>query len=215
MTRKPIDCLFLFDRSHVIATPWLQNGYTCLSIDLLGGESNDRPELSGTQYHERLDLSVAPDLGAMGYDLSECKFAFAFPPCDHLSVSWARWFKGKGLRALQQSIGFFATAIEMFEKLSCPWGIENPVSTISTYWRTPDYVFQPWQYAGLAPEDNYAKTTCLWTGGEFVMPYPSLGSEPINNTKIHHSPDSSMRKQRRSMTPLGFSIAVYNSNKPR
>ena len=59
----------------------------------------------------------------------------------------------------------FATAAEMCEWIDAPYLIENPVSTISTYWRGHDHTFSPEYFARLWPHDNYTKKTCLWTGG--------------------------------------------------
>ena len=55
----------------------------------------------------------------------------------------------------------FATAAEMCEWIDAPYLIENPVSTISTYWRGYDYTFSPEYFARLWPHDNYTKKTCL------------------------------------------------------
>ena len=48
--------------------------------------------------------------------------------------------------------------------LGPPYFIENPVSTISSYWRKPDHTFDPWQYNALDPASSYTKKTCLWVG---------------------------------------------------
>lgn len=139
---------------------------------------------------------------------------FAFPPCDHLAVSGARWFKGKGLRMLSRSIALFATAAEFCEWAAAPYLIENPVSSISSYWRKPDYIFHPYQFTGYHEEDNYTKKTCLWTGNGFVMPEsnrkPDLG-EPDN--RIFMTPPSPDRPALRSMTPKGFARAVFEANR--
>lgn len=149
--------------------------------------------------------SIPPD--------STVVFGFAFPPCTHLAVSGARWFKGKGLRALSQSIEMFATAAEFLERLGCPYGIENPVSTISTHWRKPDHTFHPYEFTGFELTDNYTKKTCLWVGGGFEMPEPNradgLGA-PDN--RIHAAPPSGDRGDIRSATPMGFARAVFQAN---
>jgi site-specific DNA-cytosine methylase len=79
----------------------------------------------------------------------------AFPPCQHLSVSGARWFKEKQKDGRQQAaIDFFL----MFANAKCNRiAIENPVSIMSTIWRKPDQIIHPWQFG--EPE---SKTTCLW-----------------------------------------------------
>lgn len=78
----------------------------------------------------------------------------AFPPCTDLCVSGARWFKQKQADGTQQkSIDFF---IE-FTKLNCKWAIENPIGIMSTYYRKPDQIIQPWQFG-----HGETKATCLW-----------------------------------------------------
>jgi hypothetical protein len=136
----------------------------------------------------------------------------AFPPCDHLAVSGARWFKGKGLRCLSKSIEMFATAAEMCCASGARYMIENPVSTISTYWRKPDYSFHPWHFHNYHKADNYCKKTMLWVGGGFVMPDKITNRPDHIRDYIHSMPPSKNRKYLRSLTPKGFSIAVYESN---
>ena len=91
---------------------------------------------------------------------------FGFPPCTHVAVSGARWFKDKGLGALIDSLELFHAAMRLAEWTKAPYMIENPVSTVSTYWRKPDYTFDPCDYGGYLspPGDAYTKKTCLWTG---------------------------------------------------
>jgi len=78
----------------------------------------------------------------------------AFPPCTNLSVSGARWFKEKRKDGRQgKSVDFF----EMFTKLECKWAIENPIGIMSTIYRKPDQIIQPWQFG-----HGETKATCLW-----------------------------------------------------
>jgi len=86
------------------------------------------------------------------------------------------------------------------------WMLENPVSTISTYWRKPDYTFHPYEYG-----DPYLKKTCLWVGGGFVMPQKAP-VEPTEGQKIWKMPPSKDRGRLRSKTPAGFAKAVYQWN---
>ena len=134
------------------------------------------------------------------------------PPCTHLAVSGARWFRDKGLYALAESIELFAHAVDILESLGCPWGIENPVSTISSYWRKPDYSFDPCDYAGYPGGigDTYTKKTCLWTSDDFVMPQ-ARRIEPTD-TRIHTMAPSPERGNLRSATPPGFARAVFEAN---
>jgi hypothetical protein len=79
----------------------------------------------------------------------------AFPPCTHLAVSGSKYFKEKQCDGRQrQGIEFFM----MFAKHTCSMiAIENPVGIMSSIWRKPDQIIQPWQFGH--PE---SKKTCLW-----------------------------------------------------
>ena len=78
----------------------------------------------------------------------------AFPPCTDLCVSGARHFERKRLDGSQQrSIDFFME----FTKLSIPWAIENPIGIMSSIYRKPDQIIQPWQFG-----HGETKATCLW-----------------------------------------------------
>ena len=140
-------------------------------------------------------------------------FVAAFPPCDHLAVSGARWFQGKGLRLLAKSIEMFATAAEFCEWAGAPYLIENPVSNIASHWRKPDCTFSPHYFTGYNVADNYTKKTCLWTGNGFVMPEQNqadgLGAP---DDRIHKCPPGPDRHNIRSATPLGFAKAVFEAN---
>ena len=206
--------VFLYDLTGKMAAPWLDAGFTCYIVDLQHKRgTNPDPD------NPRL-IRVGTDLRNGWLPPAEIAgrvaFCAAFPPCDHLAVSGARWFKGKGLRMLALSVDLFATAAEVCEWFGAPYLIENPVSAISTYWRKPDHTFHPWHYTALEENDNYKKLTCLWTGGGFVMPIPqrdeSLG-EP--DDRIHKCPPSADRANIRSATPAGFASAVFRANQPR
>ena len=90
--------------------------------------------------------------------------------------------------------------------------LENPVSTISSYWRKPDYIFHPYNYTAFEPADNYTKKTCLWTGGGFIMPPPKVKSNGNPDNRIHTAPPSDERSHFRSVTPMGFARAVFEAN---
>ena len=82
----------------------------------------------------------------------------AFPPCTHLAVSGAKHFAGKRLQGLpyQGASFFLMLARQPIPKIA----IENPVGVMSSIWRKPDQVIQPWQFG-----DTFQKTTCLWLKG--------------------------------------------------
>lgn len=82
----------------------------------------------------------------------------AFPPCTHLAVSGARHFEKKRKDGRQQqAIDFFME----FVNADCPRiAIENPIGIMSTIYRKPDQIIQPWMFG-----DKFTKSTCLWLKG--------------------------------------------------
>lgn len=83
----------------------------------------------------------------------------AHPPCTHLAVSGARWFtEGKKPRYLQdEAAEFFMKFINAdCDKIA----VENPVSIMSTRYKKPSQIINPWQFGH--PEQ---KRTCLWLKG--------------------------------------------------
>jgi hypothetical protein len=139
---------------------------------------------------------------------NEFDMVFAFPPCTDLANSGARWFKEKGLTALIAALQVVEACRRICEESGAPWMLENPVGQLSTYWRNPDYTFDPCDYG-----DPYTKKTCLWTGGGFVLPWRSR-IEPTEGSKMHRLPPSAERANLRSATPTGFARAVFEVNAP-
>ena len=189
-----------FDRSTKMVEPWAEAGYTCYCIDIEHPDGETR---------EGNIIKVGADILKWNPPTNDVKISFFFPPCTDIAVSGARWFKDKGLGALIDALVLFKRAVDLSYKMDTPYMIENPVSTVSSYWREPNYTFQPWQYG-----DMYTKKTCLWTGNFFKMPKPIYTKRPKEVTdKIHKMPPSLDRAYKRSITPSGFARAVYESNK--
>ncbi|WP_419902329.1 hypothetical protein [Kiloniella sp.] len=195
-----------FDKTGVMARPWAEAGYNCLCIDLQ--HPKDPTEKNGIVFLNGDMFKWVPPRQIV----ENVAFFAAFPPCDNLAVSGARWFKGKGLGKLSDAIGLFAQAAFWAEWLGVPYMLENPVSTISTYWRKADYSFHPWHFCGYEENDNYTKNTCLWTGGGFVMPEMYHPENVTPDDRIHKCPPSAERANIRSATPMGFARAVFMAN---
>ena len=199
--------IFLFDKTGNMAKPWADAGNLCYCVDIQHpkGESvggNNIIRIGQDARLWRAPVGVRPI------------FVACVPPCTHLAVSGARWFKGKGLRLLSEAIELFAVAAEVCEWAGCPYLIENPVSVVSSHWRKPDFTFDPWEYAGYLddPEsENTTKRTCLWTGGGFAMPEPRPAPAPHRNDVWKMAP-SDDRADERSRTPMGFAKAVFLAN---
>jgi hypothetical protein len=167
--------------SGIVRDAFLERGHDAWSCDLLPTE-RPGPHLQGDvlQFLDRdWDLMIA------------------HPPCTHLAVSGARWFKNK--------VAEQAEALEFVRQLmNAPVpkiAIENPVSIISTHIRKPDQIIQPFYFG-----DPYRKTTCLWLKG-----LPPL--KPTNNLRsgiqaCWLEPPHPDRWKRRSRTYPGIAAAM-------
>ena len=103
--------------------------------------------------------------GDMHHLIGKWDMIIAFPPCTYLTVTGNRWFNidRYGEKAIQRhkerkdAIDFFmAFANADCEKIA----IENPVGIMSSEWRKPNQIINPWQFG-----DAFEKKTCLWLKG--------------------------------------------------
>ena len=128
----------------------------------------------------------------------EWDMIIAFPPCTDLAVSGARWFKKKQADGRQyKSIDFFL----QFTHLSCKWAIENPIGIMSTKFRKPDQIIQPWQFG-----HGETKATCLW-----LRNLPLLKPTDIvegRENRVWRMPPSEHRSKLRSKTYPGIAKAM-------
>jgi len=195
--------LSLFDQSTNMVEPWANNGYECIAVDVKHSEDETHPNPNITTVGEDISTYLPP--------IRDYHIVFAFPPCTNLAVSGARWFKSKGLDGLSDGIKHVERARYIAEWSNAEWLIENPVSTLSTYWRKPDYSFNPYEYDGYTDRNEaYSKKTCLWTSEGFIMP-DTAAAEGYDD-RIHKMPPGENRSQKRSETPMGFAKAVYEAN---
>ena len=156
--------------------------YSCDIIPCSGGH----PE-----WHLQVD---ALELLKMKWDM-----ILAFPPCTHLAVSGARYFEQKRKDGRQQAaIDFFM----QFANADCSKiAIENPVGIMSTYYRKPDQIIQPWQFG-----HGETKKTCLWLKG---LP-PLISTEIVEGReqRIWKMPPSEDRAKNRAKTVPGIARAM-------
>jgi hypothetical protein len=139
-------------------------------------------------------------------DFNKWDMIIAFPPCTHLCVSGARWFK-EGVKPIElqyQARDFFM----MFANADCERiAIENPVGKMSTYYRKPNQIINPYEYGH--PEQ---KKTCLWLKGlPLLNPtnnvYDHMMTLPIKDrTRIHWLGSNHSRE--RSKTYPGIAKAM-------
>jgi len=203
MTRHDL-VVSLFDFSGNMVEPWAKAGFTCYCVDLKH-QAGERRE--GNIIH------VGTDVRDWLPPYARIRILFAFPPCTDVAVSGARWFKDKGLGGLIDALDLFDTALRLAEWTGAPYLIENPVSTVSTYWRKPDYIFNPCDFGGYFDPaiDEYTKKTCLWTGNGFIMPIPRK-VPAREGSRMHRLPPSDDRSTLRGITPKGFARAVFEAN---
>ena len=160
---------------------FLAKGHNAMSCDLLP------TDVPGPHYQ-----GDVMDIIGDGWDM-----IIAHPPCTHLAVSGARWFKDKQTEQ--------AEALEFVRALlgaDIPRiALENPVSIISSRIRKPDQVIQPWQFG-----HGETKATCLWLKG-----LPKLTPSNIvegREQRVHRMPPGPDRWKERSRTFEGVAAAM-------
>jgi len=199
--------LSLCDRTGNMVRPWAKDGYVCICVD--AQHDGQRVENVGKGAIVYIEADVR------NYQPPDVDYAigFGFPPCTDLAVSGARWFQEKGLRTLAKAIDIVGATHEILQDIGPPWMIENPVSTLSTHWRKPDWKFDPFEYTGYTERDeSYTKETWLWTGSGFKMPVTDGVDVEEADDRIHKMPPSEDRSDMRAETPRGFARAVYLSH---
>ena len=177
--------LIACEESQAVCTEMRRLGHEAYSCDIQSC-SGGHPE-----WHLQVD---ALELIKMQWDM-----IIAFPPCTNLAVSGARYFKEKQEDGRQQaSIEFFMK----FANADCKRiAIENPVGIMSTRYRKPDQIIQPWQFG-----HGETKATCLWLKG-----LPKLQPTDIvkgREQRIWKMPPGPERAKLRSKTYLGIARAM-------
>lgn len=167
--------------SGVVRDAFIALGHEAWSCDLLPTESPG-PHIQGDV------LAVLND----GWDLM-----IAHPPCTHLAVSGARWFKEKQAEQAV-SLGFVQTLLAAPIPMIA---LENPVSIISSRIRKPEQIIQPWQFG-----HGETKATCLWLKGLPLLKPTNIvdGRE----ARIHKMPPGPNRWKERSRTFTGIAAAM-------
>ena len=157
------------------------SGWDAWSCDLL-------PTDSPGNHH----LGPVEEVLHRGWDLM-----IAHPPCTHLAVSGARWFKDK--QQEQQSALSF---VRLLLDAPIPYiALENPISIISSHIRKPSQIIQPWQFG-----HGETKATCLW-----LKNLPLLSPTNIvegREAKVHRMPPGPNRWKERSRTYTGIASAM-------
>ena len=177
--------------SGAVRDAMLAKGHEALSCDLLPSET------PGPHYQ-----GDVRDVLGFPWDM-----IIAFPPCTDLTVSGARWFSEKRMTGAQYaSVAFFM----LFARHDCPRvAIENPVGIMSSLYRKPDQVIQPFMFGH--PEQ---KATCLWLKGlPPLVPTDDVRTEMMalpkqQRERVHHMPPGPDRARERSRTYPGIAAAM-------
>lgn len=99
------------------------------------------------------------------HEVEKWDLIIAHPPCTYLTVTGNRWFSVEkyGEKAIyrakerERAISFFMA----FVHADCnKIAIENPIGYMSTRYRKPDQIIQPYYFG-----DPFRKATCLWLKG--------------------------------------------------
>ena len=205
----------LCDITGVAAKPWVDAGYSAILVDPQHPEGvtvEGRVTKVGRVIDHPETWAVLHAAIATG----KVRFVHGFPPCTDLAASGNRWKADK--LAANPKYQFEAMQVVwqchvISELAQCPYFVENPIGQVSSFWRKPDHIFQPWWYTGFCENDHYKKKTCLWTGGGFRMPKPFMANfdtEP--DERIYRAGKGPERENFRSATPSGFARAVFFAN---
>ena len=183
--------LIACEYSGIVRDAFLTRGHDAISCDILPTE-REGPHIEGDVLdvlNENWDLMIA------------------HPPCTHLAVSGARWFKNK-VEEQKEALQFVKTLLDApIPKIA----LENPVSVISTRIRKPDQIVQPYWFGHEA-----TKTTCLWLKNlPLLEPTDMVGKGERHITKSGRSlpkwynlPPSADRGKLRSLTFQGMADAM-------
>ena len=175
--------LIACEYSGAVRDAFINNGHDAMSCDLLPTDV-DGPHYQGDVF----------DVINDGWDLM-----IAHPPCTHLAVSGARWFKDK-VEEHKEALEFVQRLMDApINKIA----IENPISIISSRIKKPDQIIQPWMFG-----HGETKATCLWLKG-----LPKLFATDVvegREAKIHKMSPGPNRWKERSKTYQGIATAMAN-----
>lgn len=175
--------------SGVVREAFRRRGHDAWSCDLLPAED-------GSQFHIQHDAVRVANWYAL-YASTPWDLMIAHPPCTHLAVSGARWFKDK----LPEQAEALAFVRELLNAPIPRIALENPISIISSRVRRPDQIIQPWQFG-----HGETKATCLW-----LKNLPKLTPTNIvegREARVHRMPPGPDRWKERSRTFVGIAEAM-------
>lgn len=187
-----MNILIACEESQAVCIAFRQRGHNAYSVDIQpcsGGHPEWHIMDDALKYIDG-DCEFITCDGVVHKISGEWDMLIAHPPCTDLACSGAAWFAKKIADGTQEkSKNFFLK----FTNAKCNRiVIENPVGIMSTYYRKPDQIIQPWQFG-----ENYQKTTCLW----YIGDVPKLIATTVDKPKIeyHTWTDKYGRTKRQSL----------------
>lgn len=206
-----MNVLVACEESQRVCTAFREKGHNAFSCDILpcsGGHPEWHIQGDVLKILNPYELPFGGEviefrtMDGTNYVIEKWDLIVAFPPCTHLAVSGARYFEQKRKDGRQQQgIDFFME----FTKADCEKiAIENPIGIMSTHYRKPDQIIQPWMFG-----HGETKATCLW-----LKNLPKL--EPTNivdgrEQRIWRMPPGPERAKERSKTYEGIAKAMANA----
>lgn len=173
--------LIACEYSGTVRDAFIAQGHDAISCDLLSTDA------LGPHYQ-----GDVRDILNDSFDLM-----IAHPPCTHLAVSGARWFKDKQAEQVE-ALDFVRLLLSApIDKIA----LENPISIISSRIRKPNQIIQPWQFG-----HGETKATCLW-----LKNLPCLTPTNIvkgREAKVHRMSPGPDRWKLRSTTYKGIAQAM-------
>ncbi len=167
--------------SGIVRDAFAARGHDAMSCDLLPTE---RP---GQHYEGDVFNIIDCDWDLM----------IAHPPCTHLAVSGARWFKDKQ-QEQEEALAFVRALLGApIPKIA----LENPISIISSRIRKPDQIIQPWQFG-----HGETKATCLWLKN--LPPLVPTNIVDGRTPRVHYTSPGPDRWKERSRTYQGIADAM-------
>lgn len=165
-----INILIACEESQAVCIAFRERGFNAFSCDILPC-SGGHPE-----WHIKGDILKIFDGSFQAFNQfwTEAEtvepsinwdLIIAFPPCTYLTVTGNRWFNEsvygeKGIKRKKDRL-FAINFFMLFANNKCKKiAIENPVGIMSSEWRKPDQIINPYEFG-----DPFEKRTCLWLKG--------------------------------------------------
>lgn len=197
---KPLNVIVGCEESQAVTIALRKLGHNAFSCDLL--------ECSGGHPEWHLQMDVFEAIKSRKWDL-----LIGFPPCTYLTVSANKWYKDQPPRksgalvgaerrqAREKAVKFFMAMVNADIPMIA---VENPIGIMSTRYRKPDQIIQPWMFG-----HGETKATCLWLKG-----LPQLTPTNVvegREQRLHRLSPTPDRSKMRSKTYQGIAECMANT----